>query len=204
MMCRAFCACIRTPLRLHSLTRPRNRPLTATAAPCPPATCSPPAHPARPQLLKTEYDTGRIVFNRFVSAISQKPTIATVLSPDVSVKHPPPPLPPSLPPRLLCCRPAHQHRCPLRGCAAVSPLACLPACLPARPTALTHPPTPLRFPCRRRSLWSVRPRRALPSTSTSWRGPTAPRCSWTSPSSSSPRCCTTACWRTTARSSRRA
>lgn len=36
------------------------------------------------QLLKTEYDTTRILYNRFVSAISQKPTIATVLSPDVS------------------------------------------------------------------------------------------------------------------------
>ncbi len=38
-----------------------------------------------PQLLKTEFDTARIIYNRFVSAISQKPTIATVLSPDVSV-----------------------------------------------------------------------------------------------------------------------
>ena len=36
-----------------------------------------------PQLLKTEFDTARVVYNRFVSAISQKPTIATVLSPDV-------------------------------------------------------------------------------------------------------------------------
>lgn len=34
------------------------------------------------EILKTEYDVVRIVFNRFVSAISQKPTIATVLSPD--------------------------------------------------------------------------------------------------------------------------
>jgi F-type H+-transporting ATPase subunit gamma len=32
-------------------------------------------------LLKTEYDAARIVFNRFVSAISFKPTVATVLSP---------------------------------------------------------------------------------------------------------------------------
>ncbi|KAI3424192.1 hypothetical protein D9Q98_009548 [Chlorella vulgaris] len=34
------------------------------------------------ELLKTEYDTARILYNRFVSAINQKPTIATVLSPD--------------------------------------------------------------------------------------------------------------------------
>ncbi|EFN53540.1 hypothetical protein CHLNCDRAFT_32096 [Chlorella variabilis] len=34
------------------------------------------------ELLKTEYDTARILYNRFVSAIAQKPTIATVLSPD--------------------------------------------------------------------------------------------------------------------------
>lgn len=33
-------------------------------------------------LLKTEYDAVRVVYNRFVSAISFKPTIATVLSPD--------------------------------------------------------------------------------------------------------------------------
>jgi F-type H+-transporting ATPase subunit gamma len=32
-------------------------------------------------LLKTEYDAARIVFNRFVSAIAFKPTVATVLSP---------------------------------------------------------------------------------------------------------------------------
>jgi F0F1-type ATP synthase gamma subunit len=35
-------------------------------------------------VLKTEYDTVRIIFNRFASAIAYKPTIATVLSPDVS------------------------------------------------------------------------------------------------------------------------
>jgi F-type H+-transporting ATPase subunit gamma len=34
-------------------------------------------------LLKTEYDAVRIIYNRFVSAISFKPTIATILSPDV-------------------------------------------------------------------------------------------------------------------------
>lgn len=34
------------------------------------------------EILKTEYDVSRVVFNRFVSAISQKPTVATVLSPD--------------------------------------------------------------------------------------------------------------------------
>ncbi|PSC70627.1 ATP synthase subunit mitochondrial [Micractinium conductrix] len=34
------------------------------------------------ELLKTEFDSARIIYNRFVSAISQKPTIATVLSPD--------------------------------------------------------------------------------------------------------------------------
>ncbi len=37
------------------------------------------------ELLKTEYDAVRLVFNRFVSAIAFKPTIATVLSPDVSI-----------------------------------------------------------------------------------------------------------------------
>lgn len=36
------------------------------------------------ELLKTEFDSARIVYNRFVTAIAQKPTIATVLSPDVS------------------------------------------------------------------------------------------------------------------------
>ena len=36
------------------------------------------------ELLKTEYDALRIVYNRFGSAVSFKPTIATVLSPDVS------------------------------------------------------------------------------------------------------------------------
>ena len=36
------------------------------------------------EILKTEYDAARILFNRFHSAISFKPTIATVLSPDVS------------------------------------------------------------------------------------------------------------------------
>lgn len=35
------------------------------------------------ELLKTEYDAMRIVYNRFGSAVSFKPTIATVLSPDV-------------------------------------------------------------------------------------------------------------------------
>jgi hypothetical protein len=41
--------------------------------------------PACPvQVLKTEFDSARILYNRFVSAIAQKPTIATVLSPDVS------------------------------------------------------------------------------------------------------------------------
>lgn len=37
-------------------------------------------------ILKTEYDVTRIIFNRFVSAIAQKPTIATVLSPDALEK----------------------------------------------------------------------------------------------------------------------
>lgn len=36
------------------------------------------------ELLKTEYDAARVIYNRFHSAISFKPTIATVLSPDVS------------------------------------------------------------------------------------------------------------------------
>ena len=36
------------------------------------------------EVLHTEYDTARIIFNRFVTAISYKPTLATVLSPDVS------------------------------------------------------------------------------------------------------------------------
>lgn len=34
------------------------------------------------EILKTEYDVTRIVYNRFVSAISQKPTVATILSPN--------------------------------------------------------------------------------------------------------------------------
>lgn len=38
------------------------------------------------ELLKTEYDAVRIIFNRFQSAISFKPTIATVLSPDALEK----------------------------------------------------------------------------------------------------------------------
>lgn len=33
------------------------------------------------EVLKTEYDKSQIVFNRFVSAVSFKPTIATVMSP---------------------------------------------------------------------------------------------------------------------------
>jgi F-type H+-transporting ATPase subunit gamma len=37
-------------------------------------------------ILKTEYDVTRVIFNRFVSAIAQKPTIATVLSPDALEK----------------------------------------------------------------------------------------------------------------------
>jgi F0F1-type ATP synthase gamma subunit len=40
------------------------------------------------EILKTEYDAARIIFNRFHSAISFKPTIATVLSPDVSPPSP--------------------------------------------------------------------------------------------------------------------
>jgi F-type H+-transporting ATPase subunit gamma len=46
-----------------------------------PQTCS-----IAEEVLKTEYDVARIVYNRFVSAISQKPTIATVLSPDALEK----------------------------------------------------------------------------------------------------------------------
>lgn len=38
------------------------------------------------EVLKTEYDVVRIVFNRFVSAIAQKPTIATILSPNTLEK----------------------------------------------------------------------------------------------------------------------
>ncbi len=38
------------------------------------------------EVLKTEYDVARIVYNRFVSAIAQKPTIATVMSPDALEK----------------------------------------------------------------------------------------------------------------------
>lgn len=38
------------------------------------------------ELMKTEYDVVRIIFNRFQSAISFKPTIATVLSPDALEK----------------------------------------------------------------------------------------------------------------------
>ena len=38
------------------------------------------------ELMKTEYDAVRIIFNRFSSAISFKPTVATVLSPDALEK----------------------------------------------------------------------------------------------------------------------
>ena len=34
-------------------------------------------------VLKVDFDSARIVYNRFVSAMSFRPTIATVLSPDV-------------------------------------------------------------------------------------------------------------------------
>lgn len=34
-------------------------------------------------ILKTEFDVIRIIYNRFFSAISFKPTIATCLAPDV-------------------------------------------------------------------------------------------------------------------------
>ena len=40
------------------------------------------------ELMKTEYDAARLIYNRFKSAISYKPTIATVLSPDVSIFEP--------------------------------------------------------------------------------------------------------------------
>lgn len=36
------------------------------------------------ELMKTEFDAARVIYNRFKSAIAYKPTIATVLSPDVS------------------------------------------------------------------------------------------------------------------------
>jgi F-type H+-transporting ATPase subunit gamma len=35
------------------------------------------------ELLKTEFDAAHLIFNRFKSAIAYKPTLATVLSPDV-------------------------------------------------------------------------------------------------------------------------
>ena len=38
------------------------------------------------ELLKTEYDAARLVFNRFQSAIAFKPTITTVLSPNALEK----------------------------------------------------------------------------------------------------------------------
>ena len=38
------------------------------------------------ELLKTEFDAARVIYNRFKSAIAYKPTIATVLSPDVSTR----------------------------------------------------------------------------------------------------------------------
>ncbi len=79
------------------------------------------------ELLKTEYDAARILYNRFVSAIAFKPTLATVLSPDVRcsarfvcpLRHllcpprppPPPPLPPPpLLPRGRVCKWALQGR----------------------------------------------------------------------------------------------
>lgn len=39
------------------------------------------------ELLKTDFDAARIIYNRFGSAISFKPTIATILSPDVSLNY---------------------------------------------------------------------------------------------------------------------
>lgn len=36
------------------------------------------------ELLKTEFDAAHIIYNRFKSAIAYKPTLNTVLSPDVS------------------------------------------------------------------------------------------------------------------------
>lgn len=36
------------------------------------------------ELLKTEFDAAHLIYNRFKSAIAYKPTLATVLSPDVS------------------------------------------------------------------------------------------------------------------------
>ena len=41
------------------------------------------------ELLRTEYDACRVIFNRFQSAIAFKPTIATVLSPDVGLSSTP-------------------------------------------------------------------------------------------------------------------
>jgi F-type H+-transporting ATPase subunit gamma len=38
------------------------------------------------EVLKTEFDVTRIIFNRFISAIKQSPTVATVLSPDALEK----------------------------------------------------------------------------------------------------------------------
>lgn len=38
------------------------------------------------ELMKTEFDAARVIYNRFKSAIAYKPTIATVLSPDVSTR----------------------------------------------------------------------------------------------------------------------
>lgn len=36
------------------------------------------------ELLKTEFDAAHLIYNRFKSAIAYKPTLATILSPDVS------------------------------------------------------------------------------------------------------------------------
>lgn len=85
--------CLAQPQPLVPATPPASAPLWIVELACP--WCKPPCTaPLVPQLLKTEYDTVRLLYNRFVSAISQKPTIATVLSPDVSRRQPTPPPPP--------------------------------------------------------------------------------------------------------------
>lgn len=121
------------------------------------------------QLLKTEYDTTRIVYNRFVSAISQKPTIATVLSPDVSL------------PGRRAARATLQTRLHLSLRVQNALCRCRrPALFPRAASS-----APL-CPCCRCRRWSGLPRRARPSTRTSWRAPTVRSCLWTWLSSSWP------------------
>ena len=119
------------------------------------------------QVLKTEFDSARILYNRFVSAIAQKPTIATVLSPDVSS---------STLPAAGGCATVLLCRClsPWCWCGCAVCAVCAAHVLTARCLCGAGL-------CR---LWSAQQRQALPLTSTRLRGLTGLSCSWTWQSSS--------------------